>query len=208
MVSDTVIGYSLFRSSTSLFFHYASKFPHLWSDSSTISFFYALRAPQYEISKFVFWDTVSALILGIPPLIQYDTTVHSVDTDEQSALEWVYGCPLAVAILLAKINAWRVPKSNRNTGLDPFERREIGIRLQQWCPMPVYIEDNACNVIARLAVHECWRQAVLVYLYMVCLFSNFRLAACSLVIALEGNVWYGLGRSSRRGVGSTNCSNL
>lgn len=166
MVSDSATCYSLFKSCTPLFLHYATKFPEVWSGSSTISLVHALRAPQFEIARFVFWDVVCALLLGIPSVFQYDTASHSSEKSNRPALEWVYGCPEEIVILIARINASRGPRSSRNPGPSPYEWREIEMRLQQWTPRLEYVGGEPSHFIARFAVQESWRHAVLVYLYM------------------------------------------
>lgn len=205
MISNSVTGYSLFRDTAPLFLRYVAKFPYLWSDGSTISISCALRTPQYEISKFVLWDTICALILGIPTVLQYDATFCSTSPRGQQPLEWVYGCPVTVIMMLARINASRTSRS-WDVHQVVKERGEIEMQLQQWCPKPAYTDDEAYNTIARFAVHECWRQAVLIYLYMVSLFEAFAIILTGRIST--GNVWSRFVRASCRGVGQAARSNL
>src|SRR4051794_37488940 len=104
-----------------MFLRFTTLFPELWSENSTISISEAFRGrnERYIIKNFVLHDVVTALALGVPPLIHYDTTSPWVDERQGSVLEWVYGFPAGIVILLAKITAWRasrligqVPKRN------------------------------------------------------------------------------------------------
>lgn len=165
-ISGTSTGYSLFRRYTPMFLRYAALLPELWSENSTISVSAALqiRKGHYSIKNFVLHDTVVALALGVPPLIHYDTSALWAEEGQAKHLEWVYGFPAGIIVLLAKITAWRVSRMmgqfpNRN------EWFEIEGRLQSWSST-VDHTDEASDDIARLAVQEAWRQATLLYLYM------------------------------------------
>lgn len=164
-ISGTSTGYSLFRSSASLFLRLAALSPHLWTGDAAISISEALRAQTYDIRKFVLNDTVTALVVGLPPLIHYDATSSWAEEDEFLYTEWVYGFPAGLVILLAKINSWRV---SRLMGQVPNcnEWHEIEKRLMGWSPTLNHTEE-AREDVARLAIQEAWRQAALVYLYMV-----------------------------------------
>lgn len=169
IVSGTSTGYSLFANSTSVFLQLAALYPELWSANGTISISEAVRVRQFEIKNFVFHDTVTALTLGVSPLIHYDTTSSWADEMKPRHIEWIYGFPVGILLLLAKINAWRV--SQQLGPVAPYcnEWCEIEKRLENWSPA-VDHTDDASKDISRLAIQECWRQATLIYLYMVCCF--------------------------------------
>lgn len=178
MVLNSPAGYSLLRKSTPIFLQLAAKFPQIWVHNSAISIHHALCGPRHEIVKFVFADTIAALAFGIVPLLYYDTTIHTVDKQliGPRLLEWVYACPLIVILLLAKINALRVSRlmDQDNATFSELEIQEIERHLQSWKPTINYL-DQPSDLVSRLAVQECWRQAVLIYLYMVSRCTQFRL---------------------------------
>lgn len=167
MVSNTQKGYSLFKRCTPIFLQLAIKYPQLWTPNSSISISRALYFHEYEVRPFVLFDTIAALALGIAPLVHYDTTPHPHEQGEYSRiLEWVYGCPPDIIILLARVTSWRVARWIDPTGANEAEWREVEGLVKAWKP---HIEpvDGSANLVARMAILECWRQAVLIYLYMV-----------------------------------------
>ncbi|KAG8781005.1 hypothetical protein FRC12_022356 [Ceratobasidium sp. 428] len=171
MTSDATVGYPLFRSCTPFFIQLTSRHLHLWARDSALSLYAALRTPGYEISRFVFCDTMTALAFGVPPLVHYDTTSEPplVEMAKFPVLEWVYGCSWDIILLLARVNLARV--TGRVGGSDvtstpiSSEWREIERRALEWKPAIEYI-DESVGVVARFTVYESWRQAVLIYLYM------------------------------------------
>ncbi|EUC54912.1 fungal Zn(2)-cys(6) binuclear cluster domain protein, putative [Rhizoctonia solani AG-3 Rhs1AP] len=161
MVSDSATGYSIFKNTTPLWYQFATEFPLIRPHGSIVSLAYAISVPRYELSKFIFWDIMCALAFGVPSILQYDTAYRSIDT-RQCILEWVYGCPLPLVILLAKINASRSIDASPNPG----DWQKVEMYLQQWSPKLTYVDMDSCKVIARFAIQESWRQSIYIYLYM------------------------------------------
>jgi hypothetical protein len=177
VVSNTSASYSLFRRSALVFLRSAARLPELWSDNSAIMFSAAVQSNHHEIRRFVHYDTVTALVLGIPPLIHYDTSPPWTDAEEYPHVEWVSGVPIGIILQVAKINSWRVSHLMGQSTSDHTEWREVEARLQQWNPTIDYTFEPP-DAITRVTVQEAWRQAVLIYLYMVC--SSFKLLRCAL----------------------------
>ncbi|KAG8772974.1 hypothetical protein FRC12_002807 [Ceratobasidium sp. 428] len=171
MTSDATIGYPLFRSCTPFFVQLTSRHLHLWARDSVLSLYAALHTPGYEISRFVFCDTMTSLTFGVPPLVHYDTISQPslVEIAKFPILEWVYGCSRDIILLLARVNSARVTgrvgDSNATSTPISGEWREIERRALEWKPAVEYI-DESVGVVARFTVYESWRQAVLIYLYM------------------------------------------
>jgi hypothetical protein len=115
---------------------------------------------------------IAALAFGTAPLLHYDTTSHPPPTSGPAfrVLEWAYGCPIPIIMLLAKINSWRVSRWMEQPTDNLVEWQEIEERVQKW--IPAIDLDQSANVVARFAIHEGWRQAVLIYLYMVSALSQ------------------------------------
>ncbi|KAB5590669.1 hypothetical protein CTheo_5893 [Ceratobasidium theobromae] len=168
MLLSSSIGYSLYRRCMPIFLQLASKFPELWTKDSAISILHALHARRFEITQFVFVDTITALIFGIAPLLHYDTSFHDVNQPRDRSfefLEWIYSCPPMIVFLLAKINSSRTLGLNGQADSNRLAHLEIEEHLQKWQPTTEKDEDSS-NGVVRLAVLECWRQAVLIYMYM------------------------------------------
>ncbi|KAB5590673.1 Fungal zn(2)-cys(6) binuclear cluster domain containing protein [Ceratobasidium theobromae] len=161
-------GYSFYRQCMPAFLQLAFKFPELWTKDSAISILHALRARRFEITQFVFVDTITALIFGIAPLLHYDTSFHDVNQPRDRSselLERIYSCPPTILFLLAKINSSRTLGPNGQADSNRLAHLEIEEHLQKWQPTTEKDEDSS-NGVVRLAVLECWRQAVLIYMYM------------------------------------------
>jgi hypothetical protein len=170
MTSTSTAAYATFKLCRPIFLQLAAKVPQICTQASAISISHALHGPMHEIRKFVFWDTMTSLAFGTAPLLHYDTAIYPLPPNltRSMILEWVYGCPPEIVVLLAKVNGWRVSQWMEqpflNPGLDEWE--EIEERVKQWSPV-IDRKDDAALVVGRLAVQETWRHAVLIYLYMV-----------------------------------------
>ncbi|KAG8707805.1 hypothetical protein FRC09_001603 [Ceratobasidium sp. 395] len=166
MILDSHASYTLLKQSLPLFLQLVAKYPNLWAENSAISIFHTLHGPIYEMRKFVLWDTVSAAALGTAPLLHYETDFHDPPISRLSIkiLEWAYGCPGDIIVLLARINGRRVSRWIEQADRDEEQWHEIEERLREW--KPVMDTDQSANVVARFAIQESWRQAVFIYLYM------------------------------------------
>lgn len=180
MISDTRRGYSLFHKCTPLALQLTNKFPNLWSSNLAIVITHALRASVFEISWFIFFDTMTALALGVPPLLHYDTTYYPDQSRKDSYLEWVYGCPAHITVLLSQINSWRASRWMEQPDLGVNQWREAEELLQSWSP-PLELEGESHDLVGRFAVQESWRHAAFIYLYMV---SRFIIVVLHLLINL------------------------
>jgi hypothetical protein len=119
----------------------------------------------FELCRFVFMDALSALLLGMPPLVEYDTSSPAIETDPTHTPERVHGCPAALIITVVKIRICR-SRVPRNLSRDML--KEIEADIWGWYPKCDYGKlDNSWQLVARLAILEGWRHAALIYLYMV-----------------------------------------
>ncbi|CAE6410015.1 unnamed protein product [Rhizoctonia solani] len=169
-VISTPIGYIILRKSVPFFLALAAKFPELWTDGLSLPVQYALSHSRFEIPHFVFFDTVTALVLGTVPLVHYDISLHPmVQPPEHYHIDWAYGCSHIVITLLAVINSWRAARLLSPTHPIPTldQQQEFLTYLQQWNPsITCHDGDQAASVMGRLAVQEIWRHSVIVYMYM------------------------------------------
>jgi hypothetical protein len=129
-----------------------------------ISFTRALGSPRRELERFLEYDTTTAFVLGVPPLVEYGYS------NEQNCLfagfEWMHGIPMEFVETISRINTWRA--GSRVSPLDDWVALESYIL--GWRPRPTVPDREKSNTenIARLVVQESWRQVVLIYFYMVC----------------------------------------
>lgn len=170
MAVNTRAGYSLLQRSLPVFLALVSTDSSLWTERQgllLISVARALDSPRYEIRRFVFYDIMIAFALGTPPLIQYDTSDFPVIPAVVGPLEWVHGIPIELTVNVVQVNAWRasnpgIPNVNDWTDLE--------LRALAWIPRAMELAgDDSYEVVTRLSVQETWRQAILIYVYMVSL---------------------------------------
>ncbi|CAE6488033.1 unnamed protein product [Rhizoctonia solani] len=167
MISNSSIGYTIFRRGVPIFLQLAIKFPNLWQDDSTISLSRTLHTEGHELARFVVLDVITSLAFGIPSLIRYGNAIHPTDYKPRrfEFLEPVYACPVVVFMTLARVNEYRV---SRLLDQDSELSQNVGeyeTAVRNWKPRVDY-GDPPSELIARLAVQESWRQATLIYLYM------------------------------------------
>ncbi|KAH7323353.1 hypothetical protein B0J17DRAFT_241069 [Rhizoctonia solani] len=127
-----------------------------------VSFPRTLRAPQHELGRFILYDTVTALVLGVSPLVEYgyddewDSTPHR--------LEWIHGVPVLLLEAISYINSRRTGSKALLDDWQALERRVLA-----W-QSPFTIPEGECTnehiSETRVAVQEGWRHVVLIYIYM------------------------------------------
>ncbi|CAE6468471.1 unnamed protein product [Rhizoctonia solani] len=164
------IGYVLLQKLIPFFLALAAKSQELWTDDLSLSIQHAFARPEFEISHFVFFDTVTALVLGTAPLIRYDTTLHPmVQPPERLHIDWAHGCSHIVITLLAKVNSWRAARLIDPMHPTPSLEQQIEFQayLREWNPRITYHDgDYPAGAMGRLAVQEIWRHSVLIYMHM------------------------------------------
>ncbi|QRV82451.1 Fungal Zn(2)-Cys(6) binuclear cluster domain [Ceratobasidium sp. AG-Ba] len=156
-------GYSLLQRLLPLFIQVVASEPSLWSERNglQVSLPRAFGSFRYEIRRFVFYDTMTAIVFGFAPLVQYDVS----DLDESAQpFEWVHGIPMVLLAAIIQVATWRatcpeIPNMN--------DWRELEIRTLGWKPkIDELIGDDSVEVVSRLGLQECWRHAILIYIYM------------------------------------------
>lgn len=167
MLLGSQAGYSLLRKCVPLFLQLAARTPQVWTQESTISISHVLNPTRHEIARLVLSDTILAMVFGTAPLLKYDTTIHEDELENRTDgfLERVYSCPVVILVLLARINSARVARLMDQRSPNPGDIQAVESLIKYWDPMIDYT-DNPAELVARLAIQECWRQAALVYLYM------------------------------------------
>ncbi|CAE6476336.1 unnamed protein product [Rhizoctonia solani] len=165
MVSNSSVGYAIFRKGVSPFLELAATFPKLWKGDSAISLSHALHLSRHELARFVIMDTIAALAFGIAPLVHYDTTIQDHNPDRFHFVEQVYACPVIVLMALARVNQSRASRLMGQDTITPEDVEAYESAVRNWKPGVDYT-DSPSQLVARLAVQESWRQAALIYLYM------------------------------------------
>ncbi|CAE6480155.1 unnamed protein product [Rhizoctonia solani] len=139
-------------------------YPDILSDDFAISIPEAIQSPHYEITQFIICDTFVSLVLGTPPLLNYNTTPSWVD-GAPSHYQLMFGFPVGILLLFAKVNAWRVSRLLGETGQSQGGWQDLVGHLNHWHPT-TYFTDGPNGNIMRFAIQEVWRQAAIIYLYM------------------------------------------
>ncbi|KAG9089947.1 hypothetical protein FRC06_001285 [Ceratobasidium sp. 370] len=151
ITSNANSAYNLMRRIAPVFMHVASADPSLWPrhpSSSGISLAHVLISHQYELTRFVFVETIMSLSFGIPPLVEYDTSHPVIQTPEVHPTEWVHGCPTAFAYSIIKINTWRA--QNPGGRAEPDTWQEIEAATWAWRSKCDYGPDpESWRIVAR-----------------------------------------------------------
>ncbi|KAF8761386.1 Phosphoglucomutase/phosphomannomutase, C-terminal domain [Rhizoctonia solani] len=129
-----------------------------------------LIVPNADLRQYSSMDVMTSLGTGCPMSFQYDVTYSDpvlgasgvFDAADALGLQWMYGCPEFFIILLARMHNIRDDATRR---IDVQEVGEIEQSIRGWQPRYPLSQDPHLAV-ARLAVQECWRQTLLIYLYM------------------------------------------
>lgn len=127
-------------------------------DFGSVSLAHVLARGRYELNHFVLLDMLCAMAYGVPQVVNYDTSVPAIVTDEPS----VHGFPAELQIALADIN------NHYAHGFIAYDWQSIEQRILAW-KAPVYpmLDEDSWTLVAQLAIYESWRHTVLIYLYMV-----------------------------------------
>lgn len=125
-----------------------------------------LLEPELHKRYFAVIDVALSVTAARPMFFRYDVT-HPPDFFDQRlpsdyGLEWLHGIPDKFVVLFAKINALR---EDFGTNVDPQVVAEIETHVLE-ATLYSMSEDPLLKV-SRLVVQESWRQATLIYLYMV-----------------------------------------
>ncbi|QRV97118.1 Fungal specific transcription factor domain [Ceratobasidium sp. AG-Ba] len=140
--------------------------PTLWLDSwnfTAVSLTHILASSRAELIHFILLDSLCSLAYALPQAIEYDTSVAPFDI-EMHPTKWIHGCPVEFQHALVEINA----HFNARVGARPLrDWRYIEHRLKSWqAKVWSTTDEEPRRTVARLAVQESWRHALLIYLYM------------------------------------------
>ncbi|QRV96325.1 Fungal specific transcription factor domain [Ceratobasidium sp. AG-Ba] len=156
-------GYTLLRRLLPLFIQVVASEPSLLSERNglQVSLPRAFASIRYEIRRFVFYDTMTAIVFGFAPLVQYD--VSDLDASAQP-FEWVHGIPMVLLAAIIQVATWRATCPGI---LNMNDWRELEARALGWKPrVDELVGDDSVEVVSRLGLQESWRHAILIYIYM------------------------------------------
>ncbi|KAG8777397.1 hypothetical protein FRC12_000387 [Ceratobasidium sp. 428] len=164
--TDSINTYQLLRNHASVFHQIVSSDPAFWSDTycrpTRVSLAHVLALPRYEIAHFALLDMMCSMAYGLPQVIDYDTSTPPLETNFYP-VEWIHGCPVDFQIIIAKINSL----CNWDQIGPPPDWRPLERELRDWQPDVFKVtEEESWKAVARLAVRESWRHALLIYMYM------------------------------------------
>ncbi|ELU35799.1 hypothetical protein AG1IA_10171 [Rhizoctonia solani AG-1 IA] len=160
--------YQALRNIAPIFLQVIYSMPTLWpahSDLARVPLPGILNLPTHQFAYFSLIDCTYAMVSGLPQQVEYDTTIHS-PLPSSSRYQITHGFPNELLLMLADINACR--------DMSPHARRweHIEHQLLTWQSRNgEYAFAESWMTVAWYAVQESWRLALLIYLYLVGLYS-------------------------------------
>ncbi|CCO34500.1 26S proteasome regulatory subunit rpn2 [Rhizoctonia solani AG-1 IB] len=122
-----------------------------------------LTHPDVSLRHFVTIDVVLSITVLRPMHFRYNTHLEKDFRDREDwGLLWLNGVPGELILIMARINMFL---TDYWANVDRQIITEIEQQLKEFKSSPGKSPD-AYLMVARLAVQECWRLAVLIYLYM------------------------------------------
>ncbi|CAE6504763.1 unnamed protein product [Rhizoctonia solani] len=136
--------------------------------NSPIDLHSLLQHPLSCLQRYAKTDIVSSIITDMPMLLRYETVVPDSHPSNSYAsiqsdgiIQWLYGIPNQLLMLLAKI------KTMRQDGFKPNEEMVTSLEreIRELRPYGGSSSERFLAIM-QLLVQECWRQTAYVYLYM------------------------------------------
>ncbi|CAE6432816.1 unnamed protein product [Rhizoctonia solani] len=172
-----LMNYEYFDGNLSSYYRHlnqAASIVRLATGSNNIDLLKLSGEKTFDLRCFAWCDILSSMALSRPTLLNYESDIHnppqSTDfADPDKGVEWIFGCPDVLTILLARTSALR------HARVSPEEKmahgREIQQLMQDWRFQPVLAQNSALRV-ARLAAQEIWRHAAILYVHQSVFKSN------------------------------------
>ncbi|KAF8761490.1 hypothetical protein RHS01_01307 [Rhizoctonia solani] len=124
-----------------------------------------------NLGHFVVVDVASSITTGRPLQCRYHVPWSLEYCDEfirkreDRGSQWLLGIPDQFLMLLAYMNNLREDAITANTVIDPAMIERIGDDIRAINMLPCESREPTLAIL-RTVVQECWRQVVLIYLYM------------------------------------------
>ncbi|CAE6472283.1 unnamed protein product [Rhizoctonia solani] len=145
----------------------AASIVRLAIESNNIDLLNLSGEQTFDLRCFAWCDILSSMALSRPTLLGYDSDIHNLPkdgdfTDPDKGIEWIFGCPDVLAVLMARTSALRHSRASCEEKV--ARGSEIQQLIQDWGFRPVLAQRSALRV-ARLAAQEIWRHAAILYIH-------------------------------------------
>ncbi|KAH7338421.1 fungal-specific transcription factor domain-containing protein [Rhizoctonia solani] len=152
----------------------AASIVRLATGSNNIDILKLSGEQTFDLRCFAWCDILSSMALSRPTLLSYESDIHNPPqhsdfADPDKGVEWIFGCPDVLTILLARTSALRHTRISSDEKM--VRGREIQQLMQDWRFQPVLAQSSALRV-ARLAAQEIWRHAAILYVHQSIFKSN------------------------------------
>ncbi|CAE6376551.1 unnamed protein product [Rhizoctonia solani] len=123
-----------------------------------------LRGEQmFDVCCFVWCDILDSMSTSRPTRFKYVSDIeHGTQSSAGSGLEWIYGCPNSLAVLLARTSALRHTQLSHHDLMSQGSELEQTIRNLQL--HPINAQESALR-IARISAQEIWRHTGILYVH-------------------------------------------
>ncbi|CAE6404746.1 unnamed protein product [Rhizoctonia solani] len=126
-----------------------------------------LLSPSLNLRHFATLDILRSAVTGRPTYFKYEAQFSSTQYDQifsqhDYGLQWFYGFPDHFVMIFAWINSLR---GIEGAGANAALISQVEMEVQRAETVLGQSDDPALRV-GRTVVHECWRNAALIYLYM------------------------------------------
>ncbi|KAJ1307172.1 hypothetical protein OPQ81_001289 [Rhizoctonia solani] len=168
-----ITNYEYYSSSLSRYYPHileeASVVRHILG-SDTIDLFNLSGKHTFDIRCFAWCDILNSMATSRPTLLKYESKIEQAQrlnsedgyANPDRGVEWIYGCPDVLAVLLARITTLKHSPESKE------EKVSRGVGLEQlvlnWEFRPIRAKGSVMRV-ARVGVQEMWRHAAILYLH-------------------------------------------
>ncbi|CAE6436565.1 unnamed protein product [Rhizoctonia solani] len=126
----------------------------------------------FDVCCFAWCDILDSMSTSRPTQCKYISDLEHIsqaDIGPESGIEWIYGCPNVLAVLLARTTALRHAQlSDQETALQGSEMEQI---IRNWQFRHVRATGSLLRV-SRIAAQEIWRHAAILYVHHAILKSD------------------------------------
>ncbi|CAE6414701.1 unnamed protein product [Rhizoctonia solani] len=124
----------------------------------------------FDVRCFAWCDILHSMATSRPTLLKYVSDIEQVQrhgsgddyANPDKGIEWIYGCPDILTVLIARITALRHSPAPKE------EKSRCGIELEQlvlnWVFGPTRAKGSVMRV-ARVGVQEVWRHVAILYIH-------------------------------------------
>ncbi|CEL55083.1 hypothetical protein RSOLAG1IB_01091 [Rhizoctonia solani AG-1 IB] len=170
-----IMNYEYYAGHLSNYYAHGAQAAHLVKvilGSDTIDLLNLRGEQAFDLCCFVWCDILDSMSTSRPTRFKYISDlehVTQVDIGPDSGIEWIYGCPNVLAVLLARTTALRHAQlSNEEAALQGSELAQM---IRTWQFRRVEAIGSLLRV-SRIAAQEIWRHAAILYVHHAILKSD------------------------------------